>query len=262
MMVLEGYYIQSTDMKIIEKVISDMKAAIGRIGKKRYKILLEREITCAVDNIAIDAIKRPDIDLFTWCKAGLNERIAIASERKYTTDYNFAVLINVFFDFDNNRTYIKFNSKNNIYSKELKKINELIPYNVLDSTVSDNAKQAKNWETIMAKYKTIEPLTMHLFNNISDIDDIKLEDLAFEPKHIRAQRIARYQVTSSLLNQLGQEVQIPSHFLMPYFDIALNSLENTNNKDSMKELAEKLTHILPDITEDILQKKTDALADK
>lgn len=221
MILFTGYKLKGQNVNHIELIFTEMKKKIERAANKEYCALLAREIQNLTDDVALNMYQRPiGISLFEYAKNTLNNKIAYASSHNFPTKYNFEVSAHIMFY--KNDTYIKFNSVNNIYMKDIGRISGLEYFPCKTNTENENI-----WTEIVERYSDgLDPFGVHLFDKFQDIAP---EIIKFDSPIKRAKVRARHNLTNRYLGMYSCGQQIPNYKLMEYMDEALEALTEVHS---------------------------------
>lgn len=263
MVIIDGYKVNSNSPEDIELILGKIQAIIKERATAMYHTQLSKEIEILVDDIALNIQPRPsDISILDAARAILNMKIAYATAKNNPTQYNYFVSVNVMYSGE--KTYIKFNSENNIYKKQLQKIEELVPFSMDDKDAPlISAEREGVWKALMEKYsRGVQPLSAQLF----PIGEFELNEkaLKFSSPNKRAQAIARHNLTNKYISMFAQENEIPNFKLMEYMDEALLLLSEPKGKEELELLTNDLKqkNLLPNITLAIITRDPNEEAEK
>lgn len=244
-MLLRGYYLETTEINVVQEYLGEMKRVIMIKSKELYKELLRHEIEMVVDYTALNAIQQPNVHFLDAAEGMLLSRMRFASLNNLPTKFNFNVSAHVF-PFEG-KTYIKINTQNDDFVNALKGVNDLHPCHVTNS--SDPLKNnGELWEKIMRFYKGGTPMFGVQLLSWDKPEDINYKGIRFHTPKQRAEDHARYNMENRLLNMLGNGEQIPGYRLMEFMDDALIALGTKDSKEELTVLKGKLLGILPNIT--------------
>ena len=245
--IIQGYKIETNNPIDVENAIQEIKTVVTTRANDAYHDQLSREIEEIVDDIALNIRPRPDdISILDLARGILTQKINYATANQLPTEYNYYVSLNAFFD--GNNTYLKFNSNNNIYRKQLSKIKGLEPYYLDEKDVGTGIEQEVVWNNLMKRYKDIYPLSTQIFP--TEDFTVNTKALHFRGPAARAGVIARHNLTNRYLNMIASGKEIPNYLLMRYMDQALEMLTTQKGKDDLAALKEELVAkaLLPNIT--------------
>ncbi|NLZ69672.1 MAG: hypothetical protein GX903_11855 [Spirochaetales bacterium] len=255
MEIITGYKVKSEKLSEIETIMMIAKDKVANEAKRNYKLLLSREITNLVDNIALNVIQRPsnDMSILDLAINMLNERIAFASTTHTANEYDFSVFMYIMKDeTDSNITYIKLSSCSPDFKKCLNRIDGLAPYSLTDKDVCLDNDRSEKWTQLHKMYEKYTPITVQLFTANEINWEIKPDTLAFFSPKDRAFVKARHNLTQKLLNQYGNNGQIPNFRFMEYLDEATSRLANEQYEDEFAHYQADLLKILPVIDEKLI----------
>ena len=254
-LLLKGFILkdvsQTTDMEFI---LFQMKDIVRKRALIAYEKLVKWQVERIVDEIALNQIRRPEqCSILDMAIKEVQRRIVYAEKRMQCTEFNLYIGIQMLIGRLNNKPiiYLKMTCPNDIYSKQLKTIPELVPYDIYESDLSDKHSEKKDfWEMLMEKYSSTTPLTATLIN---------YGELAIDPEKLsycipeeRAKEIAKEKILNQLLAAYACDQEIPPNKLMEY---TLHSMERLNYKDiknMIEHEQEVLNQILPVIDTDLV----------
>lgn len=248
--VITGYRIEKQSFNEVQDLIEKIKKIVSKKAKEYFLELLKEEITFLVDNISLNVINRPDgISIFDAALNELKQKVIKSSSRTYGTKFDFSVSLHILTD-DNNKIYIRFNSGNDIYSEELKHLDELTEFNLTKFEVDTDADTEHHitWKAIMKKYENTQPLGCRILD--TEFMEITIDDIKnFEYASIeeRADTIARRDIISEFLQKYSCEEQIPPFRTVQYIEYAIEQTDSDYCRDKISEKFTTLLRILPDI---------------
>lgn len=237
---VNGYYIETTNLKDVEMILNEIHEGIVKAANEEYHRLLSLEIEYFVDAITVGQEQRPkELAIAEVSRNILNEKIHIASAKQLDTIFNFSISANILLL--EKRTYIKINSSQDYYTKYLKKIHSLMP-----------APLDESWNAVMEKYEDRSLMLIQLLSP----RDIKTDKrhLKFSSKIDRAERLARHNLMNHLLAQYAAgRKDIPPAKLMEYVDLAMEELiHNKFYQDELENMKKRALTFLPDIEEELI----------
>ena len=244
MLLFNAYKLESQEVEHIEVVLNEMRVKVKKRATREYIELLAKEVQSLVDDIALNMINRPNnVSLFSAAQDILNSKIAFASSRNLPTKYNFEVSVHVMF-YEGN-TYFKLNAANDLYSKEIGRINGLICFHC-----KEGSDFQQTWLKIAERYSDgTNPLGVNLS---ARFEAVKPEQLKFDSPKKRAKLRARYQYTNRCLSMLACGKEIPNYKLMEYLDEALEKLSDDSSLSYLNNAEKELRSILPNITAELI----------
>lgn len=244
-MILTGYYVDTTDINVVQEYLGEMKKVVTEKAKELYKLLLRHEIEMVVDYTSLNAIQAPNVSFMEAAEGMLLSRMRFASLNNLPTKFNFNVSVHVF-PFEG-KTYLKVNTSNDDFIKAFKGIKNIYPCHVTNSP--DPLKNnGELWEKIMKFYNGGIPMFGVQLLDWNKPDEVNYKSIRFHTPKQRAEAHARYNMENRLLNMFGNGEQIPGYRLMEFMDDALTALDSKNTKDELSLMKGKLLGILPNIT--------------
>lgn len=254
MYAIKGYKVNKLSLKKAESVLDEAKKKIEVIATKRYYDLLSAEIENLVDNIVLGSVsKAPDKSIFEMATDILNNRIAVATSRRDNIEFNLSATAYILTH--ENDTYIELSSVTEIYDSVFPNIDRVEDCSVIEgeSILPSDDPNYAIWKEIINKYNKETFLTMRLYP-IRAVPKPSFNQLTFNSVEVRADRKARHHVANILLGAYGGGEQIPPHKLMEYMDSALLRTTDAAMTPIIKQEMNKLTQILPVITEELINK--------
>lgn len=246
MNIVTGFVFNNTQMKNIEEMLSKIRESVLSKARAKYQDLLKIEITFLIDNITLGIIDRPNQSILSAAQHELSQQIIKASQQKNGSEFDFNVSIHIFcYD---SKTYIRLNAENDIYSKQILKIEGLLPFNLtkkeLDSGDSDHLEI---WNILMKKHEQLQPLGMSLIqvDSLFSLSDADIKKFTYSKPVERADVHARHYLTNLIMNKLGNGEPIPPFRTMAYIDMALLLLSEPKWKSMFAEKKAELVKILP-----------------
>jgi len=237
-MVTIGYKISSTNLSEIMEKLESVKKKIKKIAEDTYHNLLGKEIAFITDNIALSILKRNEgTTIFDDAIRNLNHNIDIARQTGARTKFNFQIYAHVM-PYENN-TYLKVTCMNKDY---LKAFSIFEDYSLTGTECQDNPKTIL-WQQLYSIYGESEPIIIDLTQYVSP----DKEKIIYPKKKDRAKTVARHNIVNHLLNQISNGQQIAPFLLMPYMDIAMEMLADTEIQSEYNRKVSELLSILPDL---------------
>lgn len=246
MNIITGFVFNDTQMKNVEKILFEIRELVLSKARAKYQTLLVNEISFLIDNITLGTINRPNQSILKAAEHELCQHIITASQQQNGSDYDFNVSLHVFF-YDG-KTYIRLNAENDIYSKYIKNIEGLFPFDLTKKEFdSKNSDHLDIWNLILKKYEQVPPLGMSLVqtNALFDLSEDIVKKFNYQKPIERADVHARYYITNIIMNKLGNNKEIPPFRTMSYIDMALLSLSEVRWKEKFAEKKSELVKLLP-----------------
>lgn len=253
---LFGYYINDTVIKNVENVLLSMKEKIVNAARENVKKQVGREITCITDDITLNRIPRPNnISILDMAKGMVLKRINFAKNTGCATEFNYLVYGCIMTYED--RTYIRLDTNNNIYINALHDVPGLCPFHIYESKLdkTDSASHVKIWNEIRKKYENTGICRyVNFISSETELFDGQIySDIVFESIRRRAEKLARHEAYSKLINMYAFNEQMPQFKMYEYFDWAIEHINSNIWKDSVDEDYLKLCDILIEITPEVFE---------
>lgn len=264
-MLLKGFLFKGPlSVADLELLIWEMRGIVHKYAGAAYKNLVSRQIERIVDDIAIGEYKQPDDhSIFDIAVQEVKRKISYAENRMNETEYNFYIGVQVMTGkIDGNPVaYFKVIAPNDIYSRHLKKIPDLIPYDINEDDLDAGKEKAELWGCLSDKYSVDIPLSANLI--LHDEVTIDIKEMKFRTPQERAKDIAKEKILNHLLSAYGCGEQIQPNRLMEYIGQSIGRLNYGPMKMTWDVETKTLTNLLPEITEEIVfknnpEKKEDA----
>jgi len=252
--IIKGYKIIGKDMSAVESALTMIQNKVINRTKKFYAQLLAAEIENLVDDIALGILQRPnDISIYDYAKQEVDRKVAWACANNVATPYNFSVHAAVYTYEDN--TYIRLSINNDALLREIRHVPNTEDFNAMDSDAESNSKQLAVWNEISSIYSNgYRPLTRQIF----PIGPINVEweriEKYFHTREERAEVRVRHRLTSSILNLLGNNQEIPNYKLMRYLDDALEIVGTENVKAEALTMQSSIMASIINISEKDIKK--------
>lgn len=256
--IISGYLVKDIlSIQDIENILLMMRSIVNKRAGLAYKSLITRQIERIVDEIALNQWQRPENESILDIADGeTKRRILYADQHGQPTEYNLYMGVQTMIGkYDGKPTvFFKTTVPNDIYSKELKKIPELIPFDLYSSDVENKSSKQELWNSLCEKYGTDIPF----MTNLLIYDDLVMPDLdtlKFKSPIERAAERAQEKVLNHFLALYARNQEIPPHKLMEYTLQAMERLTKPVGRDMVESEKEKLISILPAITVEMLLTK-------
>lgn len=255
--ILKGYLVEeTTNLADIEMILYEMRDIVEKRASIAYADLVRWQVERIVDEIAINQFKRPEDSSILDIAAGeVRRRMIYSDKRMQCTEFNISIGIQILFGKYEGKPaiYFKVLCPNDIYSKFLKKIPELVPLDINedDLKVKKGAKK-EFWDSIEGKYQTDIPIIASLLN----YDDISInpEEFKFRSPSERAADLAKEKILNQLLSSYACEQEVAPNKLMEYTLQSINRLNYSDIKDLLECEKQNLESFLPDIDLELITK--------
>lgn len=256
MLIVKGYQAQTTDLTAVEEALQDLQALILTQGRKLYTELLANEIEQLVDDVAFNAVQRPNVPLYDAARQMLDQKVSNATARNYPLPYNLGIQLTVYTYKGN--TYIRLNTNNEKLVKALRKAPTGLNDFSLHDDRHDNAEEKKRetvWNEIMETYQDErKPLIRQIFACEGAKPEWKNISSKFHTRNQRAETRIRHQLSNQILNALGMGQQIPPHKLMPYMDEALQYYGMDGIQADVRRMTPQTLQSIITITEELVMR--------
>lgn len=255
--ILKGYLIKdATNLADIEMILYEMRDIIEKRASIAYADLVRWQAERIVDEIATNQFKRPEDSSILDIAAGeVRRRMIYSDKRMQCTEFNISIGIQILVGKYEGKpsVYFKVLCPNDIYSKFLKKIPELVPLDINedDLKVKKGAKK-EFWDSIEGKYQTDIPIIASLLNY--DAISINPEEFKFRSPSERAADLAKEKILNQLLSSYACEQEVAPNKLMEYTLQSINRLNYCDIKDLLECEKQNLESFLPEIDLELITK--------
>lgn len=255
--ILKGYLIKDvTNLADIEMILYEMRDIIEKRASIAYADLVRWQAERIVDEIATNQFKRPEDSSILDIAAGeVRRRMIYSDKRMQCTEFNISIGIQILVGKYEGKpsVYFKVLCPNDIYSKFLKKIPELVPLDINedDLKVKKGAKK-EFWDSIEGKYQTDIPIIASLLNY--DAISINPEEFKFRSPSERAADLAKEKILNQLLSSYACEQEVAPNKLMEYTLQSINRLNYSDIKDLLECEKQNLESFLPEIDLELITK--------
>lgn len=255
--ILKGYLVEeTTNLADVEMILYEMRDIVEKRASIAYAELVRWQVERIVDEIAINQFKRPEDSSILDIAAGeVRRRMIYSDKRMQCTEFNISIGIQILVGKYEGKpsVYFKILCPNDIYSKFLKKIPELVPLDINedDLKVKKGAKK-EFWDSIEGKYQTDIPIIASLLNY--DAISINPEEFKFRSPSERAADLAKEKILNQLLSSYACEQEVAPNKLMEYTLQSINRLNYSDIKDLLECEKQNLESFLPDIDLELITK--------
>ena len=251
-MKFEGYRIKTVNICRLEKWLAEVRTQTTAAASEEYHRMLSEEVQHLIDNIAINAVPRPECSILTAATEMLNERIRNAEGINAPIEYNLSSAVSMFPEKD--YIYILLEAHNEVIREAFASNPVVEDYSFkLDEPKDDiPTERMKKWEAIRQRDSAIlrAILTTPLQLNKSL--------LHFDDKNIRATEIARQNLTNRYVNLYAGGKQLPPEKQMLIIEQAFLRACSPDADYEIAQMRERLMQILPDITLELIEPETAA----
>ena len=255
---LKGFLVKDISVLTdLETILFEMTNIIEKRASVAYGELVKWQIERIVDEIAMNQYSRPENESILDIAAGeVRRRMVYSDKRMQCTEFNLSIGVQVLCGKYHKQPviYLKILCPNDIYTKSLKKIPELIPLNIIEEDINDNKNNLKKelWDSLESKYQNDVPLVASLFNydNLS----INPEEFKFRSPEERADDLAKEKVLNQLLSSYACEQEISPNKLMEYILQSINRLNYKDIQNAMEMERQNLISFLPIIDYNLITK--------
>lgn len=255
--ILKGYLIKdATNLADIEMILYEMRDIIEKRASIAYADLVRWQAERIVDEIATNQFKRPEDSSILDIAAGeVRRRMIYSDKRMQCTEFNISIGIQILVGKYEGKpsVYFKVLCPNDIYSKFLKKIPELVPLDINEDDLKVKKGTKKEfWDSIEGKYQTDIPIIASLLNY--DAISINPEEFKFRSPSERAADLAKEKILNQLLSSYACEQEVAPNKLMEYTLQSINRLNYSDIKDLLECEKQNLESFLPEIDLDLITK--------
>ena len=255
--ILKGYLVEeTTNLADIEMILYEMRDIVEKRASIAYADLVRWQVERIVDEIAINQFKRPEDSSILDIAAGeVRRRMIYSDKRMQCTEFNISIGIQILVGKYEGKPaiYFKVLCPNDIYSKFLKKIPELVPLDINEDDLKAKKGAKKEfWDSIEGKYQTDIPIIASLLNY--DAISINPEEFKFRSPSERAADLAKEKILNQLLSSYACEQEVAPNKLMEYTLQSINRLNYSDIKDLLECEKQNLESFLPDIDLELITK--------
>lgn len=255
--ILKGYLVKEvTNLADIEMILYEMRDIIEKRASIAYADLVRWQTERIVDEIATNQFKRPEDSSILDIAAGeVRRRMIYSDKRMQCTEFNISIGIQILVGKYEGKpaVYFKILCPNDIYSKFLKKIPELVPLDINEDDLKVKKGVKKEfWDSIEGKYQTDIPIIASLLNY--DAISIHPEEFKFRSPSERAADLAKEKILNQLLSSYACEQEVAPNKLMEYTLQSINRLNYSDIKDLMECEKQNLESFLPEIDLELITK--------
>lgn len=255
--ILKGYLIKEvTNLADIEMILYEMRDIIEKRASIAYADLVRWQTERIVDEIATNQFKRPEDSSILDIAAGeVRRRMIYSDKRMQCTEFNISIGIQILVGKYEGKpaVYFKVLCPNDIYSKFLKKIPELVPLDINEDDLKVKKGTKKEfWDSIEGKYQTDIPIIASLLNY--DAISINPEEFKFRSPSERAADLAKEKILNQLLSSYACEQEVAPNKLMEYTLQSINRLNYSDIKDLLECEKQNLESFLPEIDLELITK--------
>lgn len=253
--ILTGFILKDiSSISDVEMIIYQMRTVINRRASIAYSKLVCWQAERIFDEIVLGQyVCPPNKTILDIAAEEVRRRVICAEKKGHKTEFNLSAGIQVLIGKLNGQPtiYLKTTFPNDIYSKHLRKIKELLPYTINEDDINGKSEKREFWESIREKYTTDIPLVSALIS----YDEVSFnpENFKFRSPSERAHDIATEKIMNHLLSSYGCNQEIPPNKLMEYTLQAFSRLTNPDIIDMIHREEELLKNMLPVIEVDSIR---------
>lgn len=254
---LKGFLVKEvTALADVETILYEMRDIVERRASAAYAELVRWQTERIVDEIATNQFQRPaDTSILDVAAGEVRRRMIYSDKRMQCTEFNISIGVQVLIGKYEGKpaVYFKILCPNDIYSKYLKKIPELVPLDINedDLNVKKGAKK-EFWDSIEGKYQTDIPIIASLLNY--DTISIHPENFKFRSVSERAADLAKEKILNQLLSSYACEQEIAPNKLMEYTLQSISRLKYSDIQELMEMEKQRLESFLPEINLEMITK--------
>lgn len=254
---LKGFLVKEvTALADIETILYEMRDIVEKRASAAYAELVRWQTERIVDEIATNQFQRPaETSILDVAAGEVRRRMIYSDKRMQCTEFNISIGVQVLVGKYEGKlaVYLKVLCPNDIYSKYLKKIPELVPFDINedDLKVKKGAKK-EFWDSIEGKYQTDIPIIASLLNY--DAISVHPEEFKFRSPSERAADLAKEKILNQLLSSYACEQEVAPNKLMEYTLQSINRLNYSDIRDLMECEKQNLESFLPEINLELITK--------
>lgn len=254
---LKGFLVKEvTALADIETILYEMRDIVEKRASAAYAELVRWQTERIVDEISTNQFQRPiEVSILDVAAGEVRRRMIYSDKRMQCTEFNISIGVQVLVGKYEGKpsAYLKILCPNDIYSKYLKKIPELVPFDINedDLKVTKGAKK-EFWDSIEEKYQTDIPIIASLLNY--DAISLHPEEFKFRSISERAADLAKEKILNQLLSSYACEQEIAPNKLMEYTLQSINRLKYSDIQELMEIEKRKLESFLLEIDLEMITK--------
>ena len=254
---LKGFLVKEvTALADIETILYEMRDIVEKRASAAYAKLVRWQTERIVDEISTNQFQRPtEVSILDVAAGEVRRRMIYSDKRMQCTEFNISIGVQVLVGKYEGKpsAYLKILCPNDIYSKYLKKIPELVPFDINedDLKVTKGAKK-EFWDSIEEKYQTDIPIIASLLNY--DAISLHPEEFKFRSVSERAADLAKEKILNQLLSSYACEQEIAPNKLMEYTLQSINRLKYSDIQELMEIEKRKLESFLLEIDFEMITK--------
>ena len=247
---LKGFLVKEvTALADIEMILYEMRDIVEKRASAVYADLVRWQTERIVDEISTNQFQRPaETSILDVAAGEVRRRMIYSDKRMQCTEFNISIGVQVLVGKYEGKpaVYFKILCPNDIYSKYLKKIPELIPFDINEDDLKVKKGIKKEfWDSIEGKYQTDIPIIASLLNY--DTISVHPEEFKFRSVSERAADLAKEKILNQLLSSYACEQEIAPNKLMEYTLQSINRLKYSDIQELMEMEKQRLESFLPEI---------------
>lgn len=254
---LKGFLVKEvTALADIETILYEMRDIVEKRASAAYAELVRWQTERIVDEIATNQFQRPaEASILDVAAGEVRRRMIYSDKRMQCTEFNISIGVQVLVGKYEGipAVYLKTLCPNDIYSKYLKKIPELIPFDINEDDLKVKKGVKKEfWDSIEGKYQTDIPIIASLLNY--DAISVHPEEFKFRSPADRASDLAKEKILNQLLSSYACEQEIAPNKLIEYTLQSINRLKYSDIQELMEMEKKQLESFLPEIDLEMVTK--------
>ena len=254
---LKGFLVKEvTALADIEMILYEMRDIVEKRASAAYAKLVRWQTERIVDEISTNQFQRPtEVSILDVAAGEVRRRMIYSDKRMQCTEFNISIGVQVLVGKYEGKpsAYLKILCPNDIYSKYLKKIPELVPFDINEDDLKVKKGVKKEfWDSIEGKYQTDIPIIASLLNY--DAISLHPEEFKFRSISERAADLAKEKILNQLLSSYACEQEIAPNKLMEYTLQSINRLKYSDIQELMEMEKQRLESFLPEIDLEMVTK--------
>lgn len=254
---LKGFLVKEvTALADIETILYEIRNIVEKRASAAYAELVRWQTERIVDEISTNQFQRPtEVSILDVAAGEVRRRMVYSDKRMQCTEFNISIDVQVLVGKYEGKpsAYLKILCPNDIYSKYLKKIPELVPFDINEDDLKVKKGVKKEfWDSIEGKYQTDIPIIASLLNY--DAISLHPEEFKFRSVSERAADLAKEKILNQLLSSYACEQEIAPNKLMEYTLQSLNRLKYSDIQELMEIEKRKLESFLLEIDLEMITK--------
>ena len=226
---LKGFLVKKvTALADIETILYEMRNIVEKRASAAYADLVRWQVERIVDEIATNQFQRPaEASILDVAAGEVRRRMIYSDKRMQCTEFNISIGVQVLVGKYEGipAVYLKTLCPNDIYSKYLKKIPELIPFDINEDDLKVKKGSKERSSGTASKENTRQIFLSSLLFSIMMRFQFHPEEFKFRSPADRASDLAKEKILNQLLSSYACEQEIAPNKLIEYTLQSINRLK-------------------------------------